>query len=187
MVTLAVYWWGGYMKKVVDIARFILFICAGLAVYVYMGNVVAAQALPSRLIIEMTNKESYDIWKAVEALEKPWYKKDSSASQDVSLDVVSLDPAKSNNLIRLVAPYGDLKPLAEQLLLARERGNWEDFIQQKEKIAEELEPIWQRGAREIMREEGEHRGIKAWFSWFKNNIYQSVDALYAYFFSAQQK
>jgi len=169
------------MKKTMDIVCLVIFIAVGIGLYIYMGNAIAAQVGEPKYMIEMTALESYRIWDAVNKLEEPWYVTDPG-----SLEVVPLKSNKSAKLRSLVVGYEYLKPLVEKLIEARQNGDLPSFTKTKEKIAQELRPVWRQAILDDRKRNPESASVKAWLAWMRNNVQGAMNRLYAYFFPAQQ-
>jgi hypothetical protein len=187
------------MKKT-DIARLVIFFLAGLGLYFYMSNAVAAQAPEPKPLPHMTPSESYKIWNAINRLEEPWYKKTILNPQDpagqqplVQLDrgqipLAPLNQKKEAKLRMLVQDYTDLIPLVNALIAARKRGDWDNFLLYKEKIAEELRPIWLYVTQAETKEETQKRSMynrfKNWLATWRQSAYDAMQRAYSYFFTA---
>jgi len=185
------------MKKS-DIARLVIFFLAGIGLYFYMSNAIATENPASKPILYMTPSDSYKIWNAINKLEEPWYKKTILHPQDpagnrpiVQIDqgeipLAPLNPKKEAKLRMLVQDYVELVSLVNALIAARKRGDWDNFLLYKEKIAEELRPIWHYVAQAEAKEEAKKRSmynrLKNWLTMWKQRIYNTMQRAYAYFF-----
>ena len=135
------------MKRV-DIVQLILFIFFGVSIYCYMGNMLAAEEYTFKPMIYMKAQEAYAIWNLVQDLEDFWQVKYKRVVKDgkffrVGEDVeIPVDKNKLDTLRSLVAQYEYLPPLVQALITARIERNIKQFMVQKEKIMQELAPIF---------------------------------------------
>lgn len=161
------------MKKFIDGLQLVLFFGLASILYLYTSNMVGASINKQKSIIEMEPKESYQIWKAIKELEDLWYSSSTGNVRDFK-DSKNVEIG----LIRLVKPYGELSTLVVELLKARKNNDVIRFTKQKEKIAEVLRPIW----KEAIIAARKRRKNMGWGEWIKENIRQSMNRLYFYFF-----
>ena len=125
------------MKKHMDVARLVVFILAGIGLYIYMGNAFAAQITESKDLIRMTPRESYQIWKMVNEIEKLWYSNRTGEVRPFKDSKIVKD-----QLIKLTKPYEELFPTIIKLLKARRDDQIALFHGYKEEVANTLRPIW---------------------------------------------
>jgi len=179
--------------KIIDIARLILFIFLGMSIYFYMGSMLAAEEYPFKPMIYMKAQEAYAIWDLVNELEEFWQVKYKRVIKDgkifrVGEDVeVSVDKNKLDTLRSLVAQYEYLSALIEALIVARIERNIKEFVKQKEKIMQELAPIFADAIYKERKKEQERKSKEGWLAWIKNNITSAANRFYQYLFPEVQK
>lgn len=73
----------------------------------------------------------------------------------------------------------ELAPIVEELIQARQKGDLQYFIDQKEKIAEKFRPIWAVETKKLREQQEKDRADT--IGWIKKSIGDVLRRIYAYF------